>query len=292
MSAEPAIGVDGVTVGHWTDAVARTGCTVVRLPPATVAAGEIRGGAPASREFALLDPQRLVSTVDAVVLTGGSAFGLASADGVVAALEAEGRGVPTRHAPVPIVVALGLYDLGVGSAEVRPDAAAGRAAFDAATATPAVGAVGAGTGATVGKWRGPDRATPGGLGISVVRRDGLVVTAIVACNAAGEIDDGAVAPSVADGSLAWPERPDPFTNTTIGVVVTNARLDATGCLVVAQGAHDGLARVIVPPHMRSDGDGFVAAATGAVDAVDDEVRFMAVVAVEQAVRRCVASIEG
>lgn len=290
--ATVAVGVDGVTVGHWSDPEARTGCTVVLLPAGTTASGEIRGGAPASREFPLLDPQRVVSNVDAVVLTGGSAFGLAAADGVVAALEVEGRGVPTRSGPVPIVVAMALYDLGVGDADVRPDAAAGRSALRAAVPDPAVGAVGAGTGATVGTWRGREAATPGGLGIATVQRDDAVVTAIVACNAAGEIDDGTVVDAVVRDRFDWPVGAEPFTNTTIGVVVTNVRLDPTGCLVIAQGAHDGLARAIVPPHMRSDGDGFVAASTGVVDALVDDVRLMTVVAVERAVRVGVASIEG
>ena len=287
------LGVRGLTVGHWTDEVARTGCTVVRLPPDTTASGEVRGGAPASREFALLDPTRLVSSVDAVVLTGGSAFGLASADGVMDVLVEEGRGYSTAHGRVPIVVALALYDLGVGDPEVHPDAVAGRHAALAATNSAATGSVGAGTGATVGKWRDPDHATPGGLGIVVITRDELIVTAIVATNAAGEIDDGSIVRAVGDGSfVGWPDRDAPGTNTTIGVVVTNGRLDKVGCRLLAEGAHDGLARAVVPTHTRSDGDAFVAAATGEVEAHVDDIRLMTVVAVEQAVRESVGSIEG
>ena len=284
------IEIPGVTVGHWTDLDAQTGCTVVRLPEGTVASGEIRGGAPATREFEILDPSRVVDRLDAVVLSGGSAFGLAAADGVVAALEAEGQGFPTAAGIVPIVVGMSLYDLGVGSAVVRPDADSGRKAFGVATPDPAEGRVGAGTGATVGKWRGPEHVQTAGLGIRVVRSADLVVTAIVAVNAAGDIDDGTTMGAVKAGELLWHRR-EQFGNTTIGVVVTNARLTKADCLTVAQGAHDGLARVIVPPHMRTDGDGFVAAATGVVEAEIDHVRLLAVGAVEQAIRAGVGTLD-
>lgn len=297
------IAVDGVAVGHWTDEAARTGCTVIRLPSGTVASGEVRGGAPATREFALLDPVRLVAEVDAVVLSGGSAFGLATADGVMAVLEEEGRGFPTAQGPVPIVVGLSLYDLAVGSAAVRPDAVAGAAAARAAGSDPAVGRVGAGTGAMVGKWRGPEHARPGGIGIVNVQRGELAVTAIVANNAAGDVGavdaaganghDSPVARAVLDGSFdEWPDRRAFGPNTVIGVVVTNAGLDKVECHLLAEGAHDGLARAVMPPHMRSDGDAFVAAATGVVDAHVDDVRLMAVIAVEQALREAVGSISG
>lgn len=286
------IAVEGVTVGHWSDEQARTGCTVVRLPAGTVASGEVRGGAPASREFALLDPTRTVTTVDAVVLTGGSAFGLASADGVVRVLEREDRGFPTMHGRVPIVVAMALYDLGVGTPGIRPDADAGERAAVAASTAPAVGPVGAGAGAMVGKWRGPHGARRGGIGIVNVRRGSLALTAVVANNAAGDIDDGTVTAAVLDGTFGeWPEREAFGSNTVIGALVTNARLDKVGCRLVAEGAHDGLARAVTPPHMRSDGDAFVTAATGLVDAHVDDVRLMAVAATEQAVRESVGSIE-
>ena len=292
-----SLGVAGVEIGHWTDPVARTGCTVIVLPPGTVASGEVRGGAPATREFALLAPERLVEHVDAVVLTGGSAFGLAAADGVMAVLEAEGRGFETPHGRVPIVVAMALYDLGVGNASVRPDAAAGRDAARSRCAATETGAVGAGTGATVSKWLGPDHAEPGGLGVATARRGELAVTALVALNAAGSPGpDGARAlDEVAAGSFTgWPARARPFTNTTLCAVVTNAALSKLDCLWVAQGGHDGLARALVPAHTRSDGDAVVAAATGAVPTGDaeadtdaDEVRLLAVAAVAEAVRSTV-----
>jgi len=286
------IGIDGVLVGHRTDAAARTGCTVVRFPDATVASGEVRGGAPATREFALLDPTRTVDRIDAVVLSGGSAFGLAAADGVMEVLETEGVGFPTPHGVVPIVVGMSLYDLGVGDASVRPTAAWGRDALAAASPGSESGAIGAGTGATVGKWRGRDAAIAAGLGIRRVDQGELVVTAIVAVNAVGDVDDGATAAAVRAGRPVWPDSDGAFGNTVIGVVVTNAALDKVGCHIVAQGAHDGLARAVVPAHMRSDGDGFVAAATGAIEVSVDEVRLAAVVAVEAAIRSTVGILPG
>lgn len=287
----------GVSVGHWTDAQARTGCTVVLLPPSTTASGEVRGGAPATREFELLDPTRSVTHVDAVVLSGGSAFGLAAADGVVAALEAQGRGFETRETNVPIVVAMSLYDLGVGDASVRPGPEHGALALANCSEDPETGPVGAGTGATVGKWRQPDEPPEGGIGMFTVRKGELVVTALVANNAAGDIDDGSVPAEIAEGAFAdWPETFGGHAfagadNTVIGVVITNARLDPVECRVVAQGAHDGLARAVFPPHTRSDGDAFVAAATGEIVAHVDEVRALAVVATEQALRSVVSAGE-
>jgi L-aminopeptidase/D-esterase-like protein len=281
------LGIPGVRVGHWTDEVARTGCTVLLFPEGTVASGEVRGGAPATREFALLDPSRTVARLDALVLTGGSAFGLAAADGVMDHLEEHDVGVTTRAGKVPIVVAMGLFDLGEGDRLVRPGAAQGLAAAREAREGPvAVGRVGAGTGATVGTWRGAEHGVPGGLGGAVVRRGDLVVGALVAVNASGSVDDGAVPAAVAAGTFTeWPtDRDNPFTNTTIGAVVTNARLDKAGCLLVSEGAHDGYARALFPAHTRGDGDAVVTAAVGLVDAPVDVVRLLAVVAVERAVR--------
>lgn len=285
--------IEGLAVGHWTDEDAKTGCTVIRFPPGTVASGEVRGGAPATREFALLDPTRMVSHVDAVVLTGGSAFGLRACDGVVDALRAEGAGFATSVGSVPIVIGMALFDLGRGAPDVWPDARAGAAALADASASPESGAVGAGTGATINKWRGPALVTPGGLGITTMVEDELTVTAIVAVNAAGGIDDGTAGAAVRDGVFRW-KTPERFgeSNTVIGVVVTNAALTKVECQLVAQGAHDGLARAVSPPHMRSDGDAFVAAATGATADIDvDHVRWLAVVAMEQAIRSGVGTLD-
>lgn len=283
------LGVPGVLVGHWTDPVAQTGCTVVRLPAGTVASGEVRGGAPATREFDLLVPGRLVRRVDAVVLTGGSAFGLAAADGVVGACEEEGEGFPTAAGRVPIVVAMAIYDLGVGDASVRPGPGEGAAAWAAAAEGPVeTGAVGAGAGATTGKWRGTGTVGAGGVGCARVTAGDLVVSAIVVVNAAGDVVPLGGEPG-ADGHdrSSVGASPPLGTNTTIGVVVTNARLDELGCLAAAQGAHDGLARAIHPPHLSVDGDAVVAAATGQVDASPDEVRTLAVLAFAAAIRQAV-----
>ena len=271
--------VPGVRVGHWTDARARTGCTVVLLPPGAVASGEVRGGAPGTREWALLSPERLVAAVDAVVLTGGSAFGLAACDGVVRWCEEHGRGFPTPAGPVPIVVGTVLFDLAVGDPTVRPDAAAGHAAAQAATTGPvATGPVGAGTGATVNKWRGAGAARPGGIGTASARSGDCVVGALFAVNAYGDAPSGDDLPVVAPA----------FTNTTIGVVATNAALDKVGCLLVAQAAHDGLARALEPAHATVDGDAVVAASVGAVEAPVDAVKVLAARAVEAAVRSVLA----
>jgi L-aminopeptidase/D-esterase-like protein len=272
--------VPGIRVGHWTDRVGRTGCTVILLPAGTVASGEVRGGAPGTREWALLAPERTISRVDAVVLSGGSAFGLAACDGVSRWCEERGIGVPTGGGPVPIVVGAVLYDLMAGDPTARPDAAAGYAACVAANSGPvALGAVGAGTGATMDKWRGRDLAVPGGL-VSNVQTDGeLVVAALVAVNAFGSVIGGE--------RLDWPawlDRP-PFEHTTIGIVATNATLDKVGCLLVAQSAHDGLARALEPVHATVDGDAFVSVAVGGSMASVDHVRLLAARAVEDAVRQ-------
>lgn len=273
-------------MGHWTDEVARTGCTVVLLPAATTASGEVRGAAPGTREWALLEPGRSVDRVHAVVLTGGSAFGLASCDGVVRWCEERGIGHPTSAGPVPIVVGMVLFDLGVGDPARRPGAAEGYAA--SVTARPGMeaigtGRLGAGTGATIAKWRGRDAARPGGLGSALVTHGSLVVAALLAVNAVGE-------PRPGGPGLAQPRLPvlpvEPLTEgqaTTIGVIVTNAQLDKTACLRAAQSGHDGLARALDPVHTAGDGDALVVAATGAVEAPAEVVRTLAAWVVEQAV---------
>jgi L-aminopeptidase/D-esterase-like protein len=303
--------VAGLRVGHWTDKRAATGCTVVLFPDGTVASAEVRGGAPASRELELLDPGRTVARVDALVLTGGSAFGLAAADGVMRYCEEAGRGAVTPAGRVPIVVALALFDLAVGDGSVRPGADAGYAACQAATDGPvALGLVGAGTGATVGPAGGtpgehrpsgtyggegppggtsgaapggpqpggtPGERRPGGIVSGSASVGELRVATLVVVNAAGTpggSDEAALQPAAGppDGRAAWGLR------TTIGLVATNARLDKLGCRIVAEGAHDGLARAVFPPHTRYDGDAFVVASVGGgtVDADVDAVRALAV----------------
>lgn len=258
---------------------------MIVLPAETVASGEVRGGAPATREFELLDPQRIVQHVDAIVLSGGSAFGLAACDGVVEWLVEHDRGFPTKAGSVPIVVGMSLFDLLVGDGSVRPGPPEGRLAATAARGSTPSGMVGAGAGATAGKWRGPEEAYDAGFGTASVSRGDLVVQAFIAANPAGDLDDGAIASAIAAGEFAaWPDDTESgYTNTTIGVIVTNANLSKGECRIVAEGGHDGFARAIFPPHRRTDGDALVAAATGDVDADCDVVRTLAVVAVEQAI---------
>ncbi|MDQ1421886.1 MAG: hypothetical protein QOJ52_3848 [Acidimicrobiaceae bacterium] len=284
--------VPGVRVGHWTDPVARTGCTVVLFPAGTVASGEVRGGAPGTREWELLAPERTVARIDAVVLAGGSAFGLAACDGVMRWCEERGIGVPTPAGPVPIVVGAVLYDLLVGDPAVRPTAESGYAACVAASAGAdvAMGQVGAGTGATIGKWRGRDHVKPGGIGSASVRQGDLVVAALMAVNAFGDLRTGEPRAPMDIGG-ADPANPSHL-NTTIGVVATNATLDKVGCLLVAQSGHDGLARALEPAHSTVDGDAIVAAAVGGVRAQQaplDQVRSLAARVVEDAIRAAVGA---
>jgi L-aminopeptidase/D-esterase-like protein len=295
--------VPGVRAGHWTGE--GTGVTVVVFPPGTVGSVEIRGGAPATRETALLDPIATVEQVDAVVLSGGSAFGLASADGVMRGLAEQGRGLPTRGGPVPIVPAAAIYDL-VGAGDERPGADEGRAALAAALAsdkTPFVtGRVGAGRGATVAKWRGREHGSTGGLGSASARDGGVVVGAVVVVNAVGDIvaDDGTtVIASSAPGDV--PGFPDELftpddgegegagrSNTTLALVATNARCSKLECHLLARSANHGLARAIHPSHTRHDGDLAFACATGEVDAQFDRLRMMATDVTAAAVRDAVA----
>jgi L-aminopeptidase/D-esterase-like protein len=289
MTAGSITDVRGIRVGHWTGP--DTGVTVVWAPAGTVGSGEVRGGAPATREVELLDPARLVGRVDAVVLAGGSAFGLAAADGVVRFLADRGQGFPTSAGPVPIVVAAALFILPAGR---LPGPAEGEAAAaDAARGAPAMsGPVGGGRGATVGKWRGRDHAAPGGLGTAAVAVDGAMVGALVVCNAVGDVigPDG----SVLAGSTAPPGAPSfpdagPLENTTLVVVATDARLAKAECHLLALSAQDGLARAVHPTHTRYDGDVAVTLATGEVDAHLDRLRVAASDAVVLAIRAAVAS---
>ncbi len=272
--------VAGIKVGHFTDARRPTGCTVILCEDGATGGVDVRGSAPGTRETDLLDPQNLVQQVHAVVLSGGSAFGLDAATGVVHWLEERNIGYDVGVAKVPIVPAAILFDLTVGDAKIRPDAAAGYNACKAAsTNAPAEGNVGAGAGATVGKMFGPKRAMKGGLGtasISVGKE--LTVGAIVAVNAAGDIVDPSTGKLLAgartqdgkklQGTMAGILRGDALppvlggTNTTIGLIATDAKLDKAQAQKVAQMAHDGLARTTNPAHTMFDGDTIFALATG------------------------------
>ena len=286
-------GIPGVRVGHWTDLHARTGCTVVLLPEGTIASGEVRGGAPATREFALLEPSKLVHRIDAVLLTGGSAFGLDAAAGVMRFCEAEGHGYPTAGGVVPIVVAMGVFDLGVGDGSVRPGPGEGEAACrDAKEGTFRTGSIGAGTGCTVDKWRGPENRRPGGLGVGTLVDGDLVVTAIAVVNAFGIVLQRGEEPPTPpwpmdEAEAAFRSGATDGGNTVVGVVLTNAVLTKADCLVVAQGGHDGIARTVHPPHTSVDGDAIVAATIGTVEARSDRVRALAVSAFATAIRDAV-----
>lgn len=288
--------VPGILVGHDTDPVGLTGCTVVLAPPGTVGSGEVRGGAPGTRETDLLRPGMLVQEVHAVLLTGGSAFGLAAADGVMRYLEERGVGFDAQVARVPIVPAAVLFDLAVGDPHARPDAESGYRACLAAGTEVAEGSVGAGTGATVAKLRGLDGAMKGGVGTAALREGELVVGALVAVNALGEIveDDGAPI-AAARGGSGEPEPPaPPFgpANTTLGVVATNARLTKERAHLLALAAHDGLERAIRPCHTIFDGDTVFTLATGEVEAEQRLVEELAERAVAEAVRRGVRLATG
>ncbi len=285
--------VEGIRVGHWTDAEGLTGCTVILCPPGTVGSGEVRGGAPGTRETDLLRPGMLVSEVHGVLLTGGSAFGLAAADGVMRYLEERGVGFETPAGPVPIVPAAVLFDLGCGDPAARPSPDAGYAACleaDGRSADDvAEGNVGAGTGATVAKVHGEGRALKGGFGTATVRDRDLIVAAVAAVNALGEIVDdegGAIARARSQQDEQGEEEPGAtFGNTTLVVVATNARLTKERANLLARAAHDGIARAVRPSHTMWDGDTAFVLATGAVDAEQRAVESLAEEAVASAIRR-------
>ncbi len=259
--------IAGIRVGHDTNLEAGTGCTVILCDTPAVGGVDVRGGAPATRETDLLHPMRLVAEVNAILLTGGSAFGLDAASGVMRYLEERGIGFDTGVARVPIVPAAALFDLGLGSASVRPDAAAGYHACELATTGPIEqGNVGAGTGATVGKMAGPMFSMKGGLGSASMSIPGdTIVGAIVAVNAAGDVIDPHTQQVIA-GTRTPPAdftAPNPFGSTTIAVVATNAPLTKAQVNKVAQMAHDGIAQVIRPAHTMFDGDTVFALALAA-----------------------------
>jgi L-aminopeptidase/D-esterase-like protein len=274
--------VEGIKVGHYTLTERPTGCTVILAEKGAVAGVDVRGSAPGTRETDLLNPTTTVQQVHAIVLTGGSAWGLDSASGVMRYLEERNIGFRFGGSYVPIVPAAVLFDLPVGDGRIRPNADCGYAAAKAATTgAVAEGNVGAGAGATVGKMAGLKRAMKGGIGTaSITLPNGVVVAAIAAVNARGDVIDPATGRVVAGtrtedgkgladartllrGGTMSPD-PEPLQNTTLGVVATNATLTKTEATRVAQMAQDGLARAIVPVHTAADGDTVFALATGHV----------------------------
>lgn len=301
-------------VGHAQDDAAATGCTVIVAPAGAACGVAVRGGGPATRETDLLKPENMIEAVHAVVLSGGSAFGLEASCGVMDALAERGIGFTLGEACVPIVTGACLFDLLVGEPR-HPDKAMGRAAAEAALADGYDGAalpqgnVGAGAGATVGKLGAPQAAMKSGLGWSALRAGEVVVAALVAVNALGHVRaaDGSWLAGTrgADGRVMDPLEAfaqaaaaqaaaagAPVTNTTIGAVLTNARLTKAQATKVASVAHDAYARAIKPVHTMNDGDTVFAFASGEAEAPVDVVGVMATEAMEQAIRNAVTAARG
>lgn len=299
--------VPGITVGHATDATGITGCTVVLCEEGAVASGEVRGGAPGTLGTSLLHPSNLVQHVHGVLLTGGSAFGLAAADGVMRYLDERGTGLDARVARVPIVVGAVIFDLGVGDPRARPDAAMGYEACRRAGSGPVEeGSVGAGTGATVGKVMGPRGAMKGGVGSWSLRVQGrAVVGALVVTNALGDVIDerGEILAGCLDGQGRFVRSAEALiargpdaafaTNTTLAVIATSAAVTKAQAWCLAVQGHAGLSRAIVPSHTLFDGDTVFALATGADGPADPtSLGEAAAQAVATAARRSVRAARG
>jgi L-aminopeptidase/D-esterase-like protein len=287
----------GWKVGHYTDRDGMTGCTVILPPSGNVGSCDVRGSSPGSRELEVLDPRRKLTEVHAILLTGGSAFGLAAADGVVSWLEDRGIGYQTPVAVVPIVPAAVVFDLGSGSATARPDPTAGRAACEAAVEEAVeLGRVGAGTGCTVGKWAGREYALPGGLGIASVADGEWSASAIAVVNSVGDVIDEhgeVLAGSTSPEPRYRPPLPqdiDPQ-NTVLALVAFDARLDKRDVHWLAARGSDGITTSVRPAHTRYDGD-VVFAVAGPGPPVEpqdlDVLGHLATQAVAKAVRDAVS----
>jgi L-aminopeptidase/D-esterase-like protein len=256
MTAAPSrlTDVPGILVGHWTDAAARTGCTVILFPPGTTGGVEVSGGAPATRDTRLLDAGSSIDEVHGLVFAGGSAFGLDAAGGVMRHLERLGIGHATSAGIVPIVPAASIYDLNRGDASVRPGPTEGELAARSAAQDFAVGPVGAGTGASCAKWLGVQKAVPAGLGTAAVSFGGIIVGALAVVNPVGDIVDENGKVLLGHGaaaSLRLMENPEA---TLLVAVATNGLLDRAQCLQAARRIQDGIARSVVPCRTRHDGD--------------------------------------
>lgn len=294
----------GLKIGHATNKQYHTGCTVFLCPEGAVGSVDVRGPGPGTREVALLAPERPLHKVNAVLLTGGSAFGLAAADGVMRFLAEQGVGHYTPIRPIPIVTAAVVYDLFLSGGKVLPDADMGyEACLNAGKDDGAQGNVGAGAGVTLGKWAGPGHLMKGGFGLAAEVVGDLVVSAAAVINSIGDIVDGdgtiLAGARAEDGSwlaernpmryVARPELPASGTNTTLAVVGTNAILDKVEAYRVTQRAHDGIAMAVRPAHMSHEGDTTFALATGTVDApfelVANAAAEMVAAAIRNAARR-------
>ncbi len=303
--------IPGLRTGHAQNAEAGTGCTAVICEQGAVAGVDVRGGAPGTRETDLLDPSNMVERIHAVVLAGGSAFGLDAASGVMDVLEKRGVGFDVGVTRVPIVCSAVLFDLVCGDWRARPDKAMGQQAaenaFDAAF-TPLRGSVGAGTGALVGKFHGLDFAMRGGLGAFAFKTGALFVGALVAVNCLGDVMEPGGGKIIAgawdrkerrflgteDAVMnAYQEKKNVFAgNTTLGVVATNARLTKAQAKKLASMAHDGFARSMRPAHTMVDGDTIFALSTGDLEAELNTLGALAARAVEEAVADAVRSAAG
>jgi L-aminopeptidase/D-esterase-like protein len=284
--------VSGVMVGHWTDRNAVTGATVMTFPEPNTAAVEIRGAGPGTREIGLLGPGMKVETIQALVFAGGSAYGLAAADGVMRELEAVGRGHPKDPWVVPIVPAAIIFDLMVGDGSVRPGPEEGAAAYRAATADPVgIGSVGAGTGATISNWRGPEGTQKGGVGSAAKQVGEATVGALVVLNAGGDIfslegealSGGPPVPT----QHGFPRRA--LEQTTLVAVASDARLRRADLHRLCVRAHDALAACIRPVHTRYDGDIAFSVSCGEVEGDLDELSEVAFEVVGRAVASAVTS---
>jgi L-aminopeptidase/D-esterase-like protein len=310
MQAFAAEAVPGFLTGHWTSTERPTGCSVLLSPEGATASVDVRGAAPGTRETDLLAPENTVDQIHGLLLTGGSAFGLDAASGVMRWLESQGHGFAVGPARVPIVPGAVLFDLWHPLQHIRPDAAAGFAACEAASPNaPTQGRVGAGAGATVGKFFGPERASPGGMGYASFKLGDCTVAAWVAVNALGDVvsADGQVvcgartpngsgfentSQAIREQRILGPQQPSvpPGSATTIGVVFTDAVLTKTQAKKIAQIAHDGLARSIAPVHTSFDGDTLFCVANGRSGQALNLAALGSVAAdlVAEAVRRAVA----
>lgn len=288
----------GLKIGHATDTDAMTGCTVLLCPPGATAGVDVRGPAPGSRELTLLRLDKTKDYVHAILLTGGSAFGLAAADGVMRYLSERDIGHQTPVRKVPLVPTAVVYDMFLGGGKRTPDAEMGYAACEAAVAQGvAEGNVGAGAGVTVGKWTGPQNMMKAGFGLASVRVDELVVGAAAVVNAIGDVveADGSMLAGARQGN-GWQVEHNPFrlfpaapplpegTNTTLVVAYTNAKLSKILAVRLAQRVHDGMAIAIRPVHTSHDGDTGFALATHQIDADFDMVANIAVDVVAEAIR--------
>ena len=287
--------VAGVEVGHWSDPEAGTGCTVVVFPEPNVAAAEVRGAAPGSRETALLEHGMRIEQIQAILLTGGSAFGLAAADGVVRGLEADGRGHPTPVARVPIVPAAVVFDLRPDGGGIRPGPDQGEAAYRSASNRPVEsGRVGVGTGTTVAKWRGFEHMQPGGLGSAIRSAGEATVGALVVLNAVGDVFTVEGVPLTGGPHEPGPPAPFPeaISNTTLVVLATDALMSRSALSRLAVRSHDALAACIRPVHTRFDGDIVFAVACGGIDEDIETLAEAAFGATAAAIERSVRAAAG